>query len=117
MPDLAVICRALEFVEENLKDEISVGDMASAVGYSLYHFCRTFNEATHQTPYSYLMRRRLTEAARVLLSTDDKIIDVALDYQFGNPETFSRPSSGCSARNPASSGSRGPSTGGGLCHG
>ena len=90
MPELTVICCALAFVEENLRHEIAVGDMAGAVGYSLYHFCRTFNEATHQTPYSYLMRRRLTEAARVLLSTDAKIIEVALDYQFGNPETFSR---------------------------
>ena len=69
---------------------IGVADMADAVGYSLYHFCRTFNEATHHTPYDYLMRRRLSEAARTLLQADDRIIDVALDHQFSNPETFSR---------------------------
>jgi AraC family transcriptional regulator len=90
MPDLALIARALDFIEDNLKEPIGVADMADAVGYSLYHFSRTFNQATHHTPYDYLMRRRLSEAARVLLQTDERIIDVALDYQFNNPETFSR---------------------------
>jgi AraC family transcriptional regulator len=90
MPDLARIAQALDFVEAHLQEPIGVADMAGAVGYSLYHFCRTFNEATHHTPYDYLMRRRLAEAARALLQSDDKIIDVALDHQFNNPETFSR---------------------------
>jgi AraC family transcriptional regulator len=90
MPDLALIAQALDFVEAHLREPIGVADMAAAVGYSLYHFCRTFNEATHHTPYDYLMRRRLAEAARALLRTDDRIIDVALDHQFSNPETFSR---------------------------
>ena len=36
------------------------------------------------------MRRRLSEAARALLQSDRKIIDVALDHQFNGPETFSR---------------------------
>ena len=39
---LAAICRALDFVEANLREEIAVADMADAAGYSLYHFCRTF---------------------------------------------------------------------------
>ena len=90
MPDLAWIAQALDFVEESLKEPIGVADMADAVGYSLYHFCRTFNEATHHTPYDYLMRRRLTEAARALLQADEKIIDIALHFRFSNPETFSR---------------------------
>lgn len=90
MPDLALIAQALDFIEAHLREPIGVADMAEAVGYSLYHFCRTFNEATHHTPYDYLMRRRLAEAARALLQTDDRILDVALDHQFNNPETFSR---------------------------
>ena len=90
MPDLAQIARALDYIEDHLQEAITVADMAEAVSYSLWHFCRTFNQATHHTPYDYLMRRRLAEAARALLEGDEKIIEVALDYQFNNPETFSR---------------------------
>jgi AraC family transcriptional regulator len=90
MSHLAAICNALDFVENNLKEEIAVADMADAASYSLYHFCRTFNSVVHHTPYDYLMRRRLSESARELVETDKRIIDVALDYRFHNPETYSR---------------------------
>ena len=84
------ISRALDFVEDNLRQEITVADMANAAGYSLYHFSRTFNGVVHHTPYDYLMRRRLSEAARDLIKTDRRIIDIAFDYGFNSPETFSR---------------------------
>ena len=90
MTEFAPIVEALAFVESHLQMPIAVADMADAAGYSLYHFCRVFNTATHYTPYSYLIRRRLAEAARALVTTDARVIDIALDYQFNNPETFTR---------------------------
>ena len=87
---LQAIHTALQYIEDHLHDEIAVADIAAATGYSLYHFIRTFNQAVHHTPYDYLMRRRLSEAACALLDSDDRIIDIALDYQFNNHETFSR---------------------------
>jgi AraC family transcriptional regulator len=87
---LTVISKVLDFVEDNLKEEVAVADMADAAGYSLYHFCRTFNGIVHHTPYDYLMRRRLSESARDLVETDRRIIDIAFEYRFNSPETFSR---------------------------
>ena len=90
MSDITPICKAIDFIEDNLKEGITVADIADATSYSLYHFCRKFNQATHHTPYDYLMRRRLSESARALLQTNKKIIEIAFDYQFNSPETFSR---------------------------
>ncbi len=90
MADLARIARAIDFIESRLCEPVTVEEMAESVSYSRYHFCRTFNQATHHPPYDYLMRRRLAEAARALRQSEAKIIDIALDYQFNHPETFSR---------------------------
>ncbi len=90
MSNITTMVQAVEFIEDHLKAEITVAAMAQAVGYSLYHFCRTFSAVCHHTPYDYLMRRRLTEAARALLASDQKIIDIAGEYQFNSPETFAR---------------------------
>lgn len=84
------VFKALEFLEDNLQNEITLADAAAAVFYSLFHFCRCFNAAAHCTPYDYLIKRRLSRAAAQLLDTDKKIIDIAYDYRFNNPETFSR---------------------------
>ncbi len=90
MVALDAIARAIEFIEAHLHAPVSVAEMAEAVSYSLYYFSRMFSQTTHHTPYDYLMRRRISESARDLLRNDRKVIDVAFDYQFNTPETFSR---------------------------
>jgi AraC family transcriptional regulator len=90
LPQLTPIVQALDYIEAHLQRPVGVADMAEAVSYSLYHYCRRFNQATRHTPYDYLMRRRLAEAARDLLQTDRKVIEIALDYQFKSPEVFTR---------------------------
>jgi len=87
---ILAISAALDFVESRLREVITVADIAAAAGYSLYHFIRTFNQTVQHTPYDYLMRRRLTEAARELLENERRVIDIALDFQFNNHETFTR---------------------------
>jgi len=87
---IQAISAAIGFVEQNLKRDITVTDMADAAGYSLYHFSRVFNRVAHHTPYDYLMRRRLSAAARDLMESKRRITDIAVDYCFNNLETFSR---------------------------
>lgn len=81
---------AIEFIEDHLQEDITVADIATAAGYSLYHFVRTFNQIVQHTPYDYLMRRRLSEAASDLILSDHRIIDISIKYQFNNHETFTR---------------------------
>jgi AraC family transcriptional regulator len=84
------IFKAIEFIEGHLHEDLTVAQIADATGYSLFHFMRKFNQMVHHTPYDYLMRRRLSEAARALVQTDLRIIDIACDYGFNDQETFSR---------------------------
>lgn len=88
--NITAIGKAVDLIEANLKEAITIADMADAACYSLYHFCRMFNAITQHTPYDYLMRRRLSEAARELVETDRKIIEIAFDYQFNSHEVFIR---------------------------
>ena len=89
-PYLRPMETAVSFIEDHLQDDINVADIAAAVSYSLYHFCRVFNQTVHHPPYDYLMRRRLTAAAQQLVEEKQRIIDIAFAYQFGSPESFSR---------------------------
>ena len=84
------IAAALKFIEAHLCEDIRVGDIAQAVGYSLFHFIRTFNGAVWHTPYDYVMRRRLSHGALLLLNTDARVLDIALACQFESHEGFTR---------------------------
>jgi AraC family transcriptional regulator len=87
---IQAIAAALEYIEGHLQENITVADIAATAGYSLYHFIRTFNQVVQHTPYDYLMRRRLAKAASELLQGQRRVIDIALDFQFNNHETFTR---------------------------
>ncbi len=87
---IEVIHRAIEFIESHLQSHITVAQIADHSGYSIFYFIRTFNKVAHQTPYDYLITRRLSEALKELLETDRRITDIAIDYCFETPESFSR---------------------------
>ncbi|MBT8227105.1 MAG: helix-turn-helix transcriptional regulator [Dactylosporangium sp.] len=84
------VLRAIVFTEDHLRLPVTVAAMAEAASYSLYHFCRVFGRYTRHTPYDYLMRRRMTAAAHDVVTTDRKIVDVAMEFQFETHEGFTR---------------------------
>jgi AraC family transcriptional regulator len=85
-----IILKSVSYIEQNLQKEIDVFEVSKEVCYSLYHFTRLFQSITGYSPKSYIQQRRLSEAAKELRETNNKIADIAYDYQFGSPESFSR---------------------------
>ena len=57
MANLPILSEVINFIEENLQNNLTVQMMADQAGYSLYHFCRVFSKGTYHTPYDYLLRR------------------------------------------------------------
>ncbi len=82
--------KAIDYMEEHLLDNITIQDIANQAHLSPYHFQRIFLILTEVTVGEYLRRRRLTLSAQELMSTDFKIIDLALKYGYDTPEAFSK---------------------------
>jgi AraC family transcriptional regulator len=88
--NLEIILSSVSYIEERIRENITVSDIADDAGYSCYHFIRLFSGVTGFTPKEYMMKRRLTEAAKEILCSDRKIIDIAFEYDFQNHESFTR---------------------------
>jgi len=84
------IGRALRYVEANLKEDLSLDRLASRSAFSPYYFHRLFQHHVGMTPADYVRKRRLANAAGELLTTDRRILEIALDYRFESQETFTR---------------------------
>ena len=83
------IKKAISFIEQNLDQQITFGEIAHVAGLSPYYFARLFRSATGKTTMGYLRHRRLTEAAKILESNQDtSLIHLALDYGFDSQEAF-----------------------------
>lgn len=84
------IQRAVDFIEDNLRREITPSAVASVVGFSEYHFHRIFQGMLGESVAEYIRKRRLSEAARLLRSTSAKIRAIAFESQFETQESFTR---------------------------
>ena len=65
------IARAVEYIEQNLTNEIDLAACAKACGYSKYYFLRVFKEVTGMTPADYIRKRRLSEIAKRICQDDE----------------------------------------------
>ena len=90
MKNLYIIVESVKFIEENLCENITQEDIANNCFCSLSSLQKTFQYATHHSIKDYISKRRLTEAAKDLLNSDENITDIALKYQYGSPEVFTR---------------------------
>lgn len=65
-------------------------EIAACACSSGFHFQRVFSILCGYTLGEYIRSRRLTLAGSELLSSDRKVIDVALKYGYESPESFGR---------------------------
>jgi len=84
------LLRALGAVEGGPDHCRSVEDMAAAACWSSYHFTRIFAATLGMPPGLYLRRRRLSQAATALITSDQRVIDIALDAGFESQEALTR---------------------------
>jgi AraC family transcriptional regulator len=68
----------------------SLAELASTAGLSRYHFLRTFKRLVGVTPHQWLLRARLRDAARRLVTSRAPITEIALDAGFDDLSNFIR---------------------------
>lgn len=81
--------KCIEFIEDHIKEDITIEEIANQSGYSLYHFCRVFSLCKGISVMEYMRGRRLA-LATTELSNNRKIIDIAFDYGFETPSGFAK---------------------------
>ncbi len=82
--------RAIDYIEQNLDGEIDMSVVAQLACCSLYNFQRMFSFITDIPLGEYIRRRRLSQAALSLRNGNVRVLDVALQYGYESPVSFTR---------------------------
>ena len=84
------IQNAIEYIEDNLTEELKIEEIAERACVSAFHFQRIFNVLCGFTVGEYIRNRRLSLATQDLSKSDAKVIDVAVKYGYDSPDSFTR---------------------------
>lgn len=80
--------QTVDYIDASLGASADDREIRRLSGYSRAMFSRVFSIFTGMTLSEYIRGRRLTEAAFDLRSSEERVIDVALRYGFGSPDSF-----------------------------
>ena len=80
--------KVLEWIDENIRSEIRIADLAEMMNLSLSSFERRFRREFHMTPKRYIMKIRIASACRDLLSTGRTVTEIAYDYGYCDQSHF-----------------------------
>lgn len=91
-PNFNYVADAIERIESSLREPISVQDVCAPVPLSPWQFQRVFRAYVGDSIGNYIRGRRMTLAAAKLrdFNSDERILDIALEFQFGSHEAFTR---------------------------
>lgn len=84
------IQRSIDYVEENITEELDFEEVASQAFSSTFHFQRVFGILCGFSLGDYIRMRRLSLAGEELSKGSARIVDVAIKYGYDRPESFSR---------------------------
>ena len=82
--------RTQELIEANLARNISLTELADAAGLSRFHFLRSFKRCIGETPYQYVLRRRIETAQTLLREQAMTVEAVAGAVGFSSATRFIR---------------------------
>lgn len=85
---IKIIIAAIDYIESHLHEKPDLETIAGALHYSKYHLHRMFTDMVGFTIQSYTLRRRLTEAAKLLVFSDQSILEIALASGYESQQSF-----------------------------
>lgn len=88
MKSLKIVMAAIDFIESHLTEKMDLDLVAGTLHYSKYHLHRVFTDTTGLTIHDYIQRRRLTEAAKLLVFSDKAIMEIALLAGYESQQAF-----------------------------
>lgn len=82
--------KAINYMEEHIREEVDYEKAAQIACCSVFHFQRMFTYMAGLPLSEYIRRRRMSLAAVDLQGSNDKIIEIALKYGYSSPTAFNR---------------------------
>ena len=84
------VAKARVFIAEHQSEEMSLGQVASAVNMSAFYFCKTFKKSTGMTFTDYLARVRIEKVKNLLLNPHKRVSEAAYEAGFQSLSQFNR---------------------------
>jgi len=86
--DAVRLVKVTDYVDANLERTMSLDELASVAGLSMFHFSRRFKTATNTTPHMFVTARRIEASRAMLAQTSFGLAEIAYACGFSSQAYF-----------------------------
>ena len=80
----------ISYMEHNYNQPVTLQDLADTIPCNSQYLCRFFKDIAGVSPIQYLLNYRIQKACILLETTNNPVLDIALDCGFENVSYFIR---------------------------
>jgi AraC-like DNA-binding protein len=80
--------RVIEYIQQNLDEDLTLAELAALVYMSPYHFARLFKRSTGMPPHRFVIRQRIMRACAILATPEASITQISRMVGFRTPSHF-----------------------------
>ncbi len=88
--DMEKIDRVFRYTIQSFRQQISLADVAEVAGMSVQAFCNYFKKSTKKTYIDFLNEIRIGYACKLLINTDQNIINICFDSGYNTLANFNK---------------------------
>lgn len=85
-----VLRRVLDYIELHIEEDLSLSALAKEAAMSSFHFSRAFRQSTGQSPYQYILDRRIELAKALLRRRELTVAEIGMRTGFVQQNHFAR---------------------------
>lgn len=91
MSNIELLSDALDYIENNINENITAENVAEACYCSKSYLQKIFKYVNGYSIKEYIIKRRISKASKDLVNNPaESILNIALKYCYGSPEAFTR---------------------------
>lgn len=78
----------IAYINENVEKRIDIHELAQMTKWTYMHFIRTFTKFMGDTPYQYILKKKIAKSIVLITETDLPLSNIATDLSFSSYTNF-----------------------------
>jgi len=83
-----ILKNVIAYINANVNEKIDIHQLSSLTKWSHHHFIKNFTKYINQTPYQYILKKKIEKAKSIIRESDSSLSAIAFDLGFNSYSNF-----------------------------
>jgi AraC-like DNA-binding protein/CheY-like chemotaxis protein len=83
-----ILKNVIQYINDNITEKIEIHQLAEMTKWSHHHFIRIFTKYINETPYQYILKKKIEKAKAIICESDTSLSIIAIELGFTSYSNF-----------------------------